>query len=163
MKKRILFSLVILILSVLLANAITSSQASSSCSSNSLTIYVEIENAFYCDLENTGVENDIFSEVFVSFDSNFYYNHLYMYLDLELPSGEYFSYLISLHFYGINAYTLSISLFDHALETGYYTLYVLLFFANNHDNRYATSTLIFDPPGSHDDSGDPPNPTIDIY
>ncbi|MHA1304566.1 MAG: hypothetical protein ACTSPI_12790 [Candidatus Heimdallarchaeaceae archaeon] len=122
--------------------------------SNSSLLTVHIQTAYYADLEGDGKENDIFTSIYISFYSIYYYNHLYAYLELDLPSGEYYAYLISLEFYGIQEVTLPIYLYNHATESGDYILYVAAFFADDSD-ILAESIAIFDPPGGTD-GADPP-------
>ena len=163
MKKKYLLPFTILVMIALIASLSSTAQAASICETNSPTIYVEIETAYYCCLESDGIENDIYTSIYISFSSPYYINDMYLYLDLELPSGEYFAYLISLRFIGLYEYTLQVDLINHALESGDYILFVGFFFSNPHDPRLATSTLVFDPPGSHDNSGDIPTPEINVY
>jgi len=163
MKKKLILPLIILVIFALVLSSCSFTQAESINESNSSSLYVDIITAYYCCLEDDGIENDVYTCIHISFLSPYYTNNLYLYLDLELPSGIYFAYLISMKFYGLYEYTLQVELINHALEAGDYILFAALFFAHPNDPRLATSTLIFDPPGSHDNSGDVPTPDIKVF
>ncbi len=122
---------------------------------NTSLLYVHISTVYYADLENSGSQNDIYAEIFVSFDSPYCYNHLYMYLELDLPSGAYYYYVISMEFYGVYQTTLSVFLYNHATESGDYILYSAIYFADSPGVQRAESASLFDPPG-HTDDADPP-------
>ncbi|MBY9002280.1 MAG: hypothetical protein KGD64_15275 [Candidatus Heimdallarchaeota archaeon] len=163
MKKKLVLPFTLLVIISLILGSCSGAQAESINESNSPTLFVGINTAYYCCLETDGIENDVYTSIHVSFISPYYTNTLYLYLDLELPSGRYFAYLISMKFFGLYEYTLQVELINHALEPGDYILFTALFFANPNDPRLATSILVFDPPGSHDNSGEVPLPEINVY
>jgi len=150
-KKIVVFILLVVALS-LVGSRVSACTEVYSSETNILSTH--ILTAYYSDLEDKGVENDIFTSIYISFDSPYYYNHLYCYVELTLPSGYYYSYLISIEFYGVYEITLPIYMYNHATESGDYILYVASFFACS--NHYlAESLVIFDPPGGTD-GADPP-------
>ncbi|MHA1687129.1 MAG: hypothetical protein ACTSYD_12125 [Candidatus Heimdallarchaeaceae archaeon] len=146
----IVASLILIISGSLYSHAETTSVTSSP------DLVIVIVDAYYTDLEDNGNLNDIYSELYITFYSRWYINNLYLYLELELPSGAYYSYLFLLQFVGIQTTILPVSFYNHATECGNYTLFAMIWFPGCANTKVASSISIFDPPGGHDDSGDPP-------
>ncbi len=124
---------------------------------NDPSLFVHIETAYYTDLEGKGIEDDIYSEVYIYYDTPDYYTYIDMYIDLELPSGNYYTYLVQLTIAGGNWILLPIRFYNHATESGDYILFIACWFtySYSYDSILAMSECIFDPPGHHDE-GDPP-------
>lgn len=108
------------------------------------TIVVEILFANYTDLDDDGYLDDVYAEVSVELSGAVAYTFEY-FVTLTLPSGLNFSYLfiISTNYQSFNIYNY---FYDHAIETGWYTLDVDATL-NNGGRSTASSTLVFDPPG----------------
>lgn len=146
----------ITIIFMLLISGSAYSHAYSTFGSTSSNLTIVILNAYYTDLENNNRLDDIYSELYISIYSPWLINYLYLYLQLTLPSGYTYSYLFLLEFIAIKEVILPASFYNHATEPGDYTLTAIIWFADTYGNHIAYSTTIFDPPGGHDDSGDPP-------
>ncbi len=119
-------------------------------------IKVEILDAYYADLDNDGLEDDVYSAVKVSLIPQGIQVYDYL-IELELPSGATFSY------YYVIATNKQVVLYDnyfwdHATESGWYkiTVSVVLISSNF---EYHETTLVFDPPGGHGGS-EPPQFTL---
>jgi hypothetical protein len=112
-----------------------------------------ISDAYYLDYENDGYFDDIKANFTIDVDKvdpNTIHD-LNLYIYLELPSGKYFQYLITIQVeYAMNSFTLI--MYDHALEYGDYYLYLGTWLDGN-VITYAHAFIIFDPPGG--DDGDP--------
>ena len=107
--------------------------------------YVNILDAYYADLDSDGYEDDIKLLIEFSFptvepvriDLNIW---------IELPSGLTFNFRVSV-WRAPNDSILSIVCIDMAIESGWYTVYLVTSVMGAGGGKYyITDTLIFDPP-----------------
>ncbi len=153
--KKLLFCVLVCISTLILSSTTATHAFSVTNWKNSNSLMIEVTSAYYDDLEGDGVENDVYSSVYIKFSSFRLINELILYLDLELPSGKYFTYYIQLTFHYMYEVEIPIKFYNHATEEGDYILFAAIWFDDPFDSRLAYSECIFDPPGGHD-GGDPP-------
>ena len=113
-------------------------------SSQGPQVNITIDDAYYSDLNNDGLEMDVFARVSLVFNGANRYNMQY-YITLTLPSGISWTYG-----YLINTRLDSIHLdnyfYNHAVEQGNYEITVQLVLKTC-GVIYADASHIFDPPG----------------
>ncbi len=135
----VLFSVFLVMATTPVAHA-----ASSDSTDYTAEIKVTIEDACYLDLDQDLIENDVL--VIVRFDlADFpYYEFAYV-ITLQLPSGIQYSYLVYV-FAWVHTVRLHNVFFDHATESGDYTVFVdalMVYPAIAEDS----GEYVFDPPG----------------
>ena len=107
-----------------------------------------ITDAYYTDLDG-----DTVLDVVAYFRVYFYREDydIYIYPTLQLPSGQAFSYGfdITCYSYYYYYYTFQLLFYDHALETGDYTLFIEIYTIKQWSQYscYDVADLTFDPPG----------------
>ena len=128
---------------------------SSEDSTEPISISVRISEAYYADIDNDGLEDDIYSTVQIDLSGSQRY-FLDYYITLTLPSGLNFSY-----YYSINTVwsqlTIGNYFWNHAIEQGDYTLTVQAILWTG-GISHAGHSYTFDPPGGSDEG----DPTFDI-
>ncbi|TFF68224.1 hypothetical protein EU520_00685 [Candidatus Thorarchaeota archaeon] len=119
-------------------------------------IDVTIEDAYYLDLDPDLIENDVVVYVRFSLADFPYYEFAYI-ITLQLPSGTEYSYLVYVYAWIDDVYLCNV-FFDHATESGNYTVYVeaVMFIPG-----VATDSgeYVFDPPGGSEGG----KPTFGVY
>lgn len=152
MLKNKLISLILLAILVLLVVPFASAEEPLD---EPLSITVEILEAYYTDLDNDSLEDDVYASVRVTILPTGMQVYDYL-VELELPSGKNFSYY---YLITTNVQTVYYDnhFLDHAIESGWYKIKAsaILFTSNL---AYSESVLIFDPPGGA--SGPPPSHTL---
>lgn len=120
--------------------------------------YVRIVDAYYADLDGDGYEDDIKLLVEFSFPA-VEPVRLDLNIWIELPSGLTFNFRISV-WRAPNDSILNIDCIDMAIESGWYTVYLLASVMGSGGGKYyIADSLIFDPPTK---SG-PGIPGVDAY
>ncbi|MHA1225697.1 MAG: hypothetical protein ACTSPV_03035 [Candidatus Hodarchaeales archaeon] len=148
---------IILIFFLLLysSNMIFLSQGSVDFNDDNEISDIQIVEAFYADLDNQGLPNDILSHFIIEFEDDDNYSFIILFISLTLPSGTQFqySYLIITDLPGIYV---SLYFYNHASESGWYNLKIsaLLLGSKSH---WISDSLTFDPPGG--DPGEVPPST----
>lgn len=134
--------LILLIISLLTSQV--SADRTLKTNSDSVAVTIMIHEAYYADLENDGIENDIFVSVELSFSGSNSYNFDYL-IYLTLPSGHVFNYYISL---SSRVQTLNMGnyFWNHALESGWYHVEASVILRTG-GIALTSSDLVFDPPG----------------
>ncbi|MHA1214844.1 MAG: hypothetical protein ACTSPG_06070 [Candidatus Hodarchaeales archaeon] len=150
------FAIIIMSISI---NTLIVSSAKPRALTDSPPLEVEIYDAYYDDLDFDSFEDDI--DIFVIFTFN--YNGVLratFTLELTLPSGAKFSFILEAWFYNCNCpIRVKISTFNTAIESGWYTVTLSGFIRGAPLGTFHTvSSLIFDPPTGQG-SG---NPTASI-
>ncbi len=107
-------------------------------------INVDIEEAYYSDLDNDGFNDDVFVLLRFDLTGSSYYEYGYL-ITLTLPSGTSYSYIVIVRSLVDTVYTKNY-FWDHATECGDYTVTVQALL-NVPYTFYDTDTEIFDPPG----------------
>ena len=120
-----------------------------------ISMTISITNAYYCDLQDDGREDDVVSTFTIEIENRNEQPFLFITkIVLELPSGDHHDY-----FYNMDTskeeYEYTMYFYNHATENGWYTvdIYCLLF-----DGRhlgFGIESYTFDPPGDGD-GGEPP-------
>ncbi|MHA1971917.1 MAG: hypothetical protein ACTSW1_02920 [Candidatus Hodarchaeales archaeon] len=159
MKNKILSLTFIMIIMFMTINTLVVASAQPRSLKDSPPLEVEIYDAYYDDLDLDSYEDDI--DIFVIFTFN--YNGVLratFTLDLALPSGLTFSFILEAWFYNCNCpIRIKISTFNTAIESGWYTATLSGFIRGSPlGTFYTMSSLIFDPPTGQG-SG---NPTASI-
>ncbi len=114
------------------------------------TISVRVIDAYYADLDNDTYQDDIYALVRFELSGAAWYNFDY-YVTLTLPSGYNFSYAFAITATG--SFDLNHYFFDHATESGNYTLSVLVILKTGGLST-DSDIYVFDPPGAST-GGDP--------
>ncbi|MHA1135163.1 MAG: hypothetical protein ACTSSE_01610 [Candidatus Thorarchaeota archaeon] len=107
--------------------------------------YIQIEDAYYADLDGDGYEDDI--KLLVDccfFDTN--PSRVDLNIWIELPSGFTFNVRVSIY-NTPNEFLLNIDCFDMAIESGWYTVTMLASVMGAGNGKiYIVDEIIFDPP-----------------
>ncbi len=108
--------------------------------------YVSIVDAYYADLDGDGYEDDIKLLVEFSFPTDEIVR-VDLNIWIELPSGLTFNLRVSV-WRAPNDSLLNIDCIDMAIESGWYTVYLVTSVMGSGGGKYyITDFLIFDPPG----------------
>ncbi len=118
--------------------------------SDAPSISVRVVEAYYADLDNDTFQDDIYALVRFSLSGAVRYNFDY-YVTLTLPSGYNFSYAFAIN--TGESFELNHYFFDHAIESGNYTLSVLVVLRTGGIST-DSHVYVFDPPGAST-GGDP--------
>jgi len=115
---------------------------------------VTILNAYYTDWDLDGEEDDVVADVEFSFkyQSDQGYD-IRLTIDLILPSGFDFNHKIQ-EFFDKQYCKVEIIMLNHAIEPGWYDLYIE-FFTKVDGTQRGVTYLLFDPPGGGQRGGDP--------
>ncbi len=157
-KKISMISIVAILLFLMLSpfnvNARNGNLVTTTASSEEI-VNVVILDAYYCDLDNDSYKDDIYAEVKLNLlGSNFY--ALDYYVNLTLPSGTLFSYYAKVNT-NMNEVILKNFFYNHALESGDYTLTVKVVLKNG-GMLTDSHSFVFDPPGGSDGA----DPSFDL-
>jgi hypothetical protein len=111
------------------------------------SVNITILNAYYADLDQGGIENDIFVEFTLNLTLQEDDGYFLFYFTLVLPSGtEYyyrtsFSVSQSTNYYGV------LYFYNYATEAGWYEIKSLGVLFQEDDIKWYFTSYIFDPPG----------------
>ena len=144
MKYKFFYPLLIFLVLLGSLNAVSGGNRASTLDDDKPYILIDIQEAYYADLEGDGVEDDVFVGVQLSFFGSSVYN-FYWCICLTLPSGAEFGYAIALAAHTNLAY-LGNYFWNHATESGDYTVIVYTVLRTGGVSIFS-DFLVFDPPG----------------
>lgn len=146
------------IMGLLLSTALLGSVNSASAN---YSVYIDITDAYYADLDSDGFEDDIRILVVMDLYNYKYTTDIDLYVGIEKPLGEEVWFLAEFLAYKTTyheSYSISFNLLNTATESGWYTAYSVGFADN--EQFSIMSNLLFDPPGVV--GGDPPSGTFTL-
>ena len=144
MKYKFFYPLLIFLVLLGSLSATAGTNKASSLEVDKPYIQIDIQEAYYADLEGDGMEDDVFVGVELSFFGSSVYNFDY-YIFLTLPSGAEFGYAVALAAHTDVAY-LGNFFWNHATESGDYKVTVHTVLRTGGITLF-TDCVIFDPPG----------------
>lgn len=116
---------------------------------------ITITDAFYTDLEQSGVENDVVSHFTLELTNEEEIQRFFLYITLRLPSGTEYSYW---YYISTNqSLEATMNFYNHATESGWYDLKILGILLDR-PISCGLESYTFDPPGSG--GGDPAGVTL---
>ena len=148
------FYIIALLLSTILLGTINTSSAN-------FSVFIDITDAYYADLDFDGYEDDIRVLVIMDLYNNRFNTDIDLYVGIEKPSDEEVWFLAEFQAYKTTyheTYVISFDLLNTATESGWYWAYSVGFADN--EQYSVMSDFLFDPPG--DVGGDPPSGTFTI-
>ncbi len=145
-----LFAIIFLIL-IFPTNSFAARPDFSASSTDVISIKVSVTDAYYTDLDNDGLSDDVIAYTSVDLSGSTRYNFDY-YITLTLPSGKNYTYA-----YTFNTVYTTLNIrnyfWNHATECGDYTITVQAILWTG-GISYTNHAYTFDPPGGSD-GGDP--------
>ena len=144
MKYKFFYPLLIFLILLGSLNASAGSNKVSTLDNDKPYILIDIQEAYYADLEGDGMEDDVFVGVELAFFGASVYNFDY-YIFLTLPSGAEFGYAVALAAHTDLAY-FGNYFWNHATEPGDYTVTVYTVLRTGGMTLFSDA-LVFDPPG----------------
>ena len=122
------------------------------------TVLITIVDALYTDLDDDGLEDDVFASVDLSLICGNRFNLEY-YITLTLPSGLSFTYGYMINT-RLDSFTMQNNFYNHAIESGDYQIDVYIVLKTG-GISFSHNSVIFDPPGGTD--ADPHFRVIVLY
>lgn len=145
-KIKIILNCIAIILLLISLNLGNQASGVTSSTNGDSSISVSILDAYYANLDNGSIENDVFTQftLEISHDSSCAYCVLY--ISLVLPSGNQFTY----YYIVITKSTNSIGLlyfYNHATESGWYKVRIFGVLITRNQISSCLASYSFDPPG----------------
>ncbi len=126
-------------------------------STDSPTVSITVKDAFYGDADGDGKQDDVIAYIEHNFTGATRYQ-LDVYPTLILPSGDEYTWYYTLNT-RLSSVTVIAYFYNHALESGNYTLTIDAFLKTG-GISHAQDSHIFDPPGGKGDN--PPDFSVSI-
>ena len=119
------------------------------------------DEGYYGDFDDDGSQDDVrlITELDTNFQGNVYCN---LYLDLHLPSGYTFHFLIRGWFYTDGSTMFTITLYNTALESGWYLSEIDGYFYLPNHTVFVYDFIWFDPPTPTSPAPGDPVPEITV-
>lgn len=120
--------------------------------------YANLLHGEYCDVDADGEEDDlrIFAEIFTFAFPHYTNLEMYMYLSIEMPSGNCLDFWWNVTVYYLQDFSFEFRVIDGAMEAGWYDTYFFIFAVD--EPWYDGDYLSFDPPFNKGNS----DPTCEV-
>lgn len=122
-------------------------------STNGTYMTFRVRDAYYGDMEGDGLKDDIHMLIDIHIEGISTRYNFNLYITLLLPSGESHTYAYSIKT-KILDFTAQVIFYNHATESGWYTIHLLTILFSGKTTGDATDEYSFDPPGGNP-GGDP--------
>ncbi len=119
-----------------------------------ISMTINITDAYYCDLNDDGFEDDVVSTFTIDIDNRNEEPFLFItWIVLELPSGFYYDYCYNMDT-SEDEYNYTMNFYNHATENGWYTIDIFCLLFDGRHLGFGVESYTFDPPGG-DEGGEP--------
>ena len=143
MKQKKIFGIVLLIITIFVLNTSTLSVLADD---DDVSVTLVIDDAYYCDADSDGVEDDVVIHFTLDIDVEDWQDIKFYRIiaRLSLPSGYMYRYYYYLSSRPSDQSTLF--MYNHATESGWYTIELGCTVISDEGTARSTDSLIFDPP-----------------
>ncbi|MFX0090342.1 MAG: hypothetical protein ACFFBD_01170 [Candidatus Hodarchaeota archaeon] len=120
-----------------------------------IILNVKIQDAYYCDADADGVEDDIIVTAQALFNGHKKVVHLRIYIEVVLPSGMKYGFIGETNCYSNGLYRWDFTMLNTATEAGWYTVNLYIQMNGSGTPVVVNDVMEFDPPDSKGGNGVP--------